>query len=66
MPLMTETFTPFFHCLYNDKVEASYSAEGLGEEDSTFYSSIQTGLDKLSKNPSSEIIENILNYSKSL
>lgn len=63
---MTETFTPFFHCLHNEKVEAGCSAEGLNEEDSTFYNSIQTGLDKLVKVPSSDTIENILNYSNSL
>lgn len=66
IPLMTETFTPFFHCLYNDKVEAGCSAEGLSEEDSTFYNSIHNGLDKLLKVPSTETIENILNYSNSL
>ncbi len=66
IPLMTETFTPFFHCPLNEKVEAGCSAEGLNEEDSTFYNSIQTGLDKLVKVPSSDTIENILNYSSSL
>jgi hypothetical protein len=66
VPLMIETFTPFFHCLHNEKVEAGCSADGLNEEDSTFYNSIQTGLDKLTKVPASETIENILNYSSSL
>ena len=63
---MTETFTPFFHCLYNDKVENSCSADGLSEEDSDFYGSVHSGLDKLLKAPSHDTIENILNYSKSL
>ena len=64
---MGETFTTTLNDTSNQKaMNESEAIENLEADDLMFYHSLRTDLDLLKKNPSSETIHNILNYSKSL
>jgi hypothetical protein len=64
---MGETFTTTLNNASNQKaMNESEAIENLEADDLMFYHSLRTDLDLLKKNPSSETIHNILNYSKSL
>ena len=64
---MGETFTTTLNNTSNQKaMNESEAIENLEADDLMFYHSLRTDLDLLKKNPSSETIHNILNYSKSL
>ena len=63
---MGETFTTTLNNTSNQKaMNESEAIENLEADDLMFYHSLRTDLDLLKKNPSSETIHNILNYSKS-
>ena len=63
---MGETFTTTLNDTSNQKaMNESEAIENLEADDLMFYHSLRTDLDLLKKNPSSETIHNILNYSKS-
>lgn len=47
-------------------MKGSEATENLDADDLIFYNSLRADLDLLKKNPSPQIIHNILNYSKSL
>lgn len=64
---MGETFTTTLNDTTNQKaMNESEAIENLEADDLMFYHSLRTDLDLLNRNPSSETIHNILNYSKSL
>lgn len=59
---MIQTFTPISDVA--NHAETGSAAESLTEDEELFYASIKGCLNKLEKAPSSEIINTILNYSK--
>jgi hypothetical protein len=64
---MGETFTTTLNDTSNQKaMNESDAIENLEADDLMFYHSLRSDLDLLKKNPSSETVHNILNYSKSL
>jgi hypothetical protein len=64
---MGETFTTTLNDTSNEKaMNESDAIENLEADDLMFYHSLRSDLDLLKKNPSSETVHNILNYSKSL
>lgn len=62
---MLQTFTTDseFNLFPVPKLNSTYA---LSKDDELFYNSIKNELNKLSYDPPQEIIDNILNYSKSL
>jgi hypothetical protein len=64
---MGETFTTTLNDTSNQKaMNESDAIENLEADDLMFYHSLRTDLDLLKRNPSSETVHNILNYSKSM
>lgn len=64
---MGETFTTILNDTSNQQaMNESEAIENLEADDLRFYHSLRSDLDLLKKNPSSETVYNILNYSKSL
>jgi hypothetical protein len=64
---MDETSTTIFNKTSNQKaMNESDAIENLEADDLMFYHSLRIDLDLLKKNPGSNTIHNILNYSKSL
>ena len=64
--LMIKTSTKTIKSLPEDIVTTSEAADDLGEEELAFYSSIKNDLSKLEVNPRDSVVDNILNYSRSL
>jgi len=63
---MIEISTSGTNSLTNTKAESSLFADDLGEDEQSFYCSIQPDLNALANNPAEKTISSILNYSKSL
>jgi len=64
---MGETFTTTLNDTSNQQaMNESDAIENLEADDLMFYHSLRADLDLLKKNPRSETVHNILNYSKSL
>jgi len=62
---MGETSTTSLNSLTNDMVQHE-TFDGLSEQEQLFYRSIMKSLDCLKREPETETIEGIMNYSKSL
>lgn len=64
---MTEISTPLKTNLCNpDLLGNGHEEDSLSEDEQRFYSLFKNGLDKISISPRNSVIDNILNYSKSL
>lgn len=64
---MAEISTPIKNELRTQNLSGGcQEEERLREEEQRFFSFLKDGLDKLSKSPRNGVIDNILNYSKSL
>ena len=60
------TITIFSETSKATAMKVSDATENLDADDLIFYNSLRPDLDLLKKNPSPQILHNILNYSKSL
>jgi hypothetical protein len=63
---MIETSTPTTNSLQNDMVQNKLTSEDLGEEEQSFYDSIKKNLNTIARTPGKDVIDRILNYSKSV
>ncbi len=63
---MIKISTPGTTSLQYETIQNCGAVEGLDKEENSFYDSIKADLVKISKDPSTETINKILNYSKVL
>lgn len=63
---MIETTTPETNSLQETKSDIDPNLEDLNTEDQSFYSSIVPDLNAMLEDPNPEIINKIVNYSKSV
>ncbi len=63
---MIETSTSTTNSLQNDMMQNTGVTEDLGEEEQSFYDSIQQNLNTLVRTPGKDVIARILKHSKSV